>query len=197
MLCSSYSGDTEETLACFEAAEALGAQRYAATTGGALADAARAAGVPVIGLPGGLQPRHSVGYGFAVTCEVAALVGASAAIRTEIDGAAGHLEASRDALIAGAGDDRRAARRDDAADLRLRPDARSPTGGSARSTRTRSSTRSSISFPSWTTTRSSAGRRTAAARRSPPSSSPTPISTHASAAAPSSPPSSSSPRRRP
>ena len=102
VLCSSYSGDTEETLACFEAAEALGAQRYVATTGGALADAARAAGVPVVGLPSGLQPRHSVGYGFAVTCEVAALVGASGAIRTDIDGAAGHLEASRDSLVAGA-----------------------------------------------------------------------------------------------
>ena len=57
VLCSSYSGDTEETLACFEAAEAIGAKRYVATTGGALAEAARAAGVPVIGLPGGLQPR--------------------------------------------------------------------------------------------------------------------------------------------
>ena len=73
----SYSGNTEETLACFEAAEAVGARRYAATTGGALADAAREAGVPVVGLPGGLQPRHSVGYGFTVACEIAALVGAA------------------------------------------------------------------------------------------------------------------------
>ncbi|MET0926295.1 MAG: bifunctional phosphoglucose/phosphomannose isomerase, partial [Solirubrobacterales bacterium] len=73
VLCTSYSGDTEETLACFEAAEIVGARRYAATTGGALAEAARAADVPVIGLPGGLQPRHSVGYGFTVACEVAAL----------------------------------------------------------------------------------------------------------------------------
>ena len=34
VLCSSYSGDTEETLACFDAAEAIGATRYVATTGG-------------------------------------------------------------------------------------------------------------------------------------------------------------------
>ena len=27
----------------------------------------------MIGLPGGLQPRHSVGYGFTVACEIAAL----------------------------------------------------------------------------------------------------------------------------
>ena len=42
VLCSSYSGNTEETLACYDAAEALGAQRIVATTGGALAEAARA-----------------------------------------------------------------------------------------------------------------------------------------------------------
>ena len=35
VLCSSYSGNTEETLACFEAAEAVGADRFVATTGGA------------------------------------------------------------------------------------------------------------------------------------------------------------------
>src|SRR5215510_13163941 len=50
-LCSSYSGNTEETLACYAAAEALGAQRLVATTGGELADLARRDGIPVIGLP--------------------------------------------------------------------------------------------------------------------------------------------------
>ena len=105
VLCSSYSGDTEETLACFEAAEAVGARRYVATTGGALADAARQAGVPVIGLPGGLQPRHAVGYGFTVACEIAAPGRASApGMRTEIDTAAAHLEEHRDALVAAAGE---------------------------------------------------------------------------------------------
>jgi glucose/mannose-6-phosphate isomerase len=100
VLCVSYSGDTEETLACFAAAEAVGARRYVATTGGALAEAARNSEVPVIGMPGGLQPRHAVGYGFTVACEVAALVGATETVRAEIDTAAAHLEASADALIA-------------------------------------------------------------------------------------------------
>ena len=99
ILCSSYSGNTEETLACFAAAEAIGATRYVATTGGALADAARASDVPVIGLPGGLQPRHSVGYGFTVAAEIAALIDAAPAIRTDIDIAAEFLEEQRDALI--------------------------------------------------------------------------------------------------
>jgi glucose/mannose-6-phosphate isomerase len=41
VVCSSYSGDTEETLACFEAAGAAGAQRVVLTTGGKLAELAR------------------------------------------------------------------------------------------------------------------------------------------------------------
>src|SRR5918994_1066688 len=95
VLCSSYSGETEETLACFEAAEALGARRIVATTGGALATAARAAEVPVVGIPAGLQPRAAVGYMFAIAAEVATLCGCAAGIRTEIDGAAAFLEKER------------------------------------------------------------------------------------------------------
>jgi glucose/mannose-6-phosphate isomerase len=100
ILCMSYSGDTEETLACFEAAEAVGARRIVATTGGKLAAEARKADVPVIGMPAGLQPRAAVGYMFTITCEVAALVGAAEGVRTEIDSSAAHLEAARDALTA-------------------------------------------------------------------------------------------------
>jgi glucose/mannose-6-phosphate isomerase len=91
VLCSSYSGDTEETLACYAAAEALGAQRLVATTGGELAEAARRDGVPVIGLPAGLQPRAAVGYMFCVAAELAALALAGPRIHTEIDAAASHL----------------------------------------------------------------------------------------------------------
>jgi glucose/mannose-6-phosphate isomerase len=100
ILCSSYSGNTEETLACFEAAEAVGAPRIVATTGGTLGAAAREAGVPVIGMPAGLQPRAAVAYTFAIAAEVAALVGAAPAIRTEIDSSGVHLEAARDELLA-------------------------------------------------------------------------------------------------
>jgi glucose/mannose-6-phosphate isomerase len=91
VLCSSYSGDTEETLACYAAAEALGAQRLVATTGGELAEAARRDGVPVVGLPAGLQPRAAVGYMFCVAAELAALALAGPRIHTEIDAAASHL----------------------------------------------------------------------------------------------------------
>jgi glucose/mannose-6-phosphate isomerase len=102
IFCSSYSGNTEETLGCYAAAEAVGAQRVVATTGGALAEAARNDGVPVIGMPAGLQPRAAVGYTFALAAEVAATVGAGPAIRTEIDGAAAQLEEQADHLLSAA-----------------------------------------------------------------------------------------------
>ena len=100
VLCVSYSGNTEETLACFAAAEALGARRIVAGTGGALVDGAREAGVPVVGLPGILQPRAAVAYMFAVAAEVAALAGAAPRVHTEIDAAAAFLEEQSDALQA-------------------------------------------------------------------------------------------------
>jgi glucose/mannose-6-phosphate isomerase len=97
VLCSSYSGDTEETLACYAATEAVGAQRLVATTGGELAEVARRDGVPVIGLPAGLQPRAAVGYMFCVAAELAALALAGPRINTEIDAAASRLGESFDA----------------------------------------------------------------------------------------------------
>lgn len=99
VVCSSYSGETEETLACMEAAGALGARRIVASTGGRLAESARAEGVPVIGLPASMPaPRVAVSYMFAVAAEAAALAG-TPPIHTEIDAAAAHLERSRDALL--------------------------------------------------------------------------------------------------
>ena len=97
-LCSSYSGETEETIACFAAAEALGARRIVVSTGGELTEQARAAGVPVVGLPGVLEPRGAVAYMFVAAAEVAALCAVAPRIHVEIDGAAAHLEASRDEL---------------------------------------------------------------------------------------------------
>ena len=99
IFCSSYSGNTEETLACYDAAEAVGAKRIVATTGGTLAEAARRDGVPVIGMPAGLQPRAAVGYTFAIAAEVAALVGSGPAIRMEIDSSAAHLESAKPKLL--------------------------------------------------------------------------------------------------
>ena len=92
VLCISYSGETEETLACYESAGLLGAKRTVATTGGRLAELARADNVPVIPLPGGLQPRAAVAYMIVASLEVAALCGVGPRLTSEIDVAASHTE---------------------------------------------------------------------------------------------------------
>jgi glucose/mannose-6-phosphate isomerase len=92
VLCASYSGNTEETLACYEAAGALGATRVAVTSGGKLAELARADGVPVIPVAGGFQPRAAVAYMTVAALEVAGLCGAGPRMGSEIDVAADHLE---------------------------------------------------------------------------------------------------------
>jgi glucose/mannose-6-phosphate isomerase len=92
VLCASYSGNTEETLACYEAAGALGATRVVATSGGRLAELARADGVPVIPVATGLQPRAAVAYMTVAALEVAARCGAGPRCASDIDVAAEHLE---------------------------------------------------------------------------------------------------------
>ncbi|HEU5252276.1 MAG TPA: bifunctional phosphoglucose/phosphomannose isomerase [Solirubrobacterales bacterium] len=96
VLCCSYSGNTEETLACFEAAGILGMRRLVVSTGGELVERAREAGVPVVAPPGIYQPRVAVAYMFATAAEAAALAGAAPGIRTEVDTAAAFVE--REAL---------------------------------------------------------------------------------------------------
>ena len=93
VLCASYSGTTEETLACYRAATEAGAARVVLTTGGELAALARADGVPVIGVPAGLQPRAAVSYMVVAALECAAACGAAPSLREEIEAAAGSLTA--------------------------------------------------------------------------------------------------------
>jgi len=88
VLCASYSGSTEETLAAFEAAGAAGAPRVALTTGGELAERARAEDVPVIGVPSGMQPRAAVVYMTVGALECAAACGAAPSLREEVEGSA-------------------------------------------------------------------------------------------------------------
>lgn len=92
ILCASYSGETEETLACYDAARELGAPRVVLTTGGALAERARADGVPVIGVPSGMQPRAAVVYMTVAALECAAACGAAPSLRSEIEAAAETLQ---------------------------------------------------------------------------------------------------------
>jgi glucose/mannose-6-phosphate isomerase len=92
VLCSSYSGTTEETLAAYDDAVERRAPRLVATTGGPLAERARRDGVPVIPLPGGFQPRAAVGYALVAALEAAALCGAAPSLREEVEAAAELVE---------------------------------------------------------------------------------------------------------
>ncbi len=92
VLCASYSGKTEEALACFDAAGVLGARRIVVTTGGPLADLAREEVVPVIPMPAGIAPRSAVAYLTVAALEVAALCGAAPGVRSEVDVAAAYAE---------------------------------------------------------------------------------------------------------
>ncbi len=63
VIVSSYSGNTEETLAALEDARKRDSQVAIITSGGALLDAATAENIAHIVLPGGIQPRMATLYG--------------------------------------------------------------------------------------------------------------------------------------
>lgn len=67
VIASSYSGDTEETLAAYRAARERGARGIAISTGGRLAELAREFGDPVLDLPAGLPPRAALPESLAAT----------------------------------------------------------------------------------------------------------------------------------
>ena len=58
----SYSGSTEETVAALEDAHSRGCRAVAISSGGPLAEQARANGFAHVAIPSGLQPRASLGY---------------------------------------------------------------------------------------------------------------------------------------
>ncbi len=88
VLCSSYSGATEETLSAYDDAVERGAPRLVVSTGGPLVERARRDGVPVIPIPGGFQPRAAIGYSLVTALEAAALAGAAPLVRDEVEAAA-------------------------------------------------------------------------------------------------------------
>lgn len=64
VIASSYSGNTEETLAAYAAARERKAHIIAIATGGELAQRAIADGYTLVRIPGGISPRAAIGYSF-------------------------------------------------------------------------------------------------------------------------------------
>lgn len=72
---TSYSGNTEETLAAYEDAKSRGASIIAVTSGGKLAEAAERDGFPVVKIPAGQPPRTALGYLFIPVAAVCSKLG--------------------------------------------------------------------------------------------------------------------------
>lgn len=72
---SSYSGETEETLAAYRALKPLSARACVVTTGGSLAARAEADGVPIARLPSGHPPRAALGFSFSTLAQIVEHVG--------------------------------------------------------------------------------------------------------------------------
>jgi glucose/mannose-6-phosphate isomerase len=84
---SSYSGETEETLAAHAACRSLGARSCVLASGGTLAARARREGIPWVPLPGGHPPRAALGYSLAALARLAGHLGV-------LDGASRRIEAA-------------------------------------------------------------------------------------------------------
>jgi glucose/mannose-6-phosphate isomerase len=65
VICSSYSGNTEEVLAAYDEASSRGASIISITSGGTLGEKSMADKHPLVIIPGGLPPRAALGYSFA------------------------------------------------------------------------------------------------------------------------------------
>lgn len=92
LVACSLSGETEETLAAFEAAAAGPGMRLALTTGGRLAAAADAAGAPLIRYTWDGPPRTGFGYGVFTLLAVLTRLEALALEASEIERALTTLE---------------------------------------------------------------------------------------------------------
>jgi glucose/mannose-6-phosphate isomerase len=71
-IASSYSGNTEETIACYEEAKERRMRLVVITTGGRLRELAEQNGDPVLELPKGFPPRAAIGHSFAAVALIAA-----------------------------------------------------------------------------------------------------------------------------
>jgi glucose/mannose-6-phosphate isomerase len=91
VVCSSYSGNTEETLSAYDDALAREAKMTVVTTGGKLAAKAKEDGVPLVEVPGGLPPRAALGYSLASLLIIISRLGLCGPKSSEISGAAAAL----------------------------------------------------------------------------------------------------------
>ena len=64
VIISSYSGNTEETISCFEQALKKNSKIVVITSGGKIGAIAEANSMPIVNIQGGFQPRYALGLSF-------------------------------------------------------------------------------------------------------------------------------------
>ena len=92
---SSYSGNTGETLSCFEHGVKRGAHALAVTSGGKLEELCSNNDVPCLKIPGGLPPRAALGYSFAPLYTLFKRIGLTEPPEDEFDQAVGLIDLLR------------------------------------------------------------------------------------------------------
>jgi glucose/mannose-6-phosphate isomerase len=91
VIVSSYSGNTEETLSSFEEARKRGAKVLALTTGGKIAELARASNYPVVTFSYKAQPRAALGYSLGLVLGVLNKLGFARDLSDDIEAALSDL----------------------------------------------------------------------------------------------------------
>lgn len=91
VIASSYSGNTEESLSSFEEAQRRGARVLVLTTGGKIAELARAAKYPVITFSYPAQPRAALGYSLGLVLGALTRLGFVRDLSADIDAALADL----------------------------------------------------------------------------------------------------------
>jgi glucose/mannose-6-phosphate isomerase len=99
VIASSYSGNTEETLAAVDDALERSAMIVALTTGGLLEEVAQLNEIPMLRLPGGLQPRAALGFSFVPLLVFLEKIGLIKDCVERIRAAVQHLETTRERMV--------------------------------------------------------------------------------------------------
>ncbi|MEW5796905.1 MAG: bifunctional phosphoglucose/phosphomannose isomerase [Candidatus Zixiibacteriota bacterium] len=99
VIVSSYSGNTEETLAAIDDALARSAMIVVLTTGGLLEEVAQLNEIPMLKLPSGLQPRAALGYSFVPLAVFLEKIGLVKTVAERIRGTIEHMKVTRERMV--------------------------------------------------------------------------------------------------
>ena len=96
LICSSYSGNTEETVSVLEQALATSPDNrpmlVVVASGGKLQEIAEQNDIPFVKLPSGYQPRHTFGFQYRALAEICASTGLQSKFVSELESAIPNLQ---------------------------------------------------------------------------------------------------------